>query len=70
MSGAHVYFANLSKAVDGDALTELLFNLALEKLHFHRLPMYQQHVSRLCHTNELHDAFGICMGTEGHVLHL
>ena len=53
-----------------DVLTELLFDLALEELHFGCLSVYQQHISRLCHTNELHDALGICMSTEGHVLHL
>lgn len=56
--------------VVGYALTELLFDLALEELHFYRLPVYKQHVSRLSHANELHDALGVCMGTEGHVLHL
>lgn len=53
-----------------DVLTELLFDLALEELHFGSLSVYQQHVSRLCHANELHDALRICMSTEGHVLHL
>lgn len=53
-----------------DVLTELLFDFALEELHFHSLSVYQQHVSRFCHPNELHDALGICMSTEGHVLHL
>lgn len=56
--------------MDDDVLTELLFDLALEELHFHRLPVHQQHVSWLRHTNELHDALCICVSAEGHVLHL
>lgn len=59
-----------SKSATTAALTELLLDLALEELHFHGLSVHQQHVTRLCHSNELHDAFGICMCTEGHVLHL
>lgn len=57
-------------AVDGDALTELLLDLAFEELHFCCLAVHQQHVSRFCHSNELHDALCVCMCTEGHVLHL
>lgn len=52
------------------ALTELLFNLALQELHFGRLAVDQQHVPRLRHSNELHDALCVCMRAEGHVLHL
>lgn len=63
-------FTGNTAAVEGDALTELLLDLAFEELHFCRLAVYQQHVSRLCHSNELHDALCICMCTEGHVLHL
>lgn len=51
-------------------LTELLLNLALQELHFGRLAVHQQHVSRLRHANELHDALCVCMRAEGHVLHL
>lgn len=58
------------EALSSAALTELLFNLPLEKLHFCSLAMHQQHVTRLCHANQLHDALCISMCTEGHVLHL
>ena len=51
-------------------LTKLLLDLALEELHFDGLPVHKQHVTRLCHPDELHDALGICMSAEGHVLHL
>lgn len=59
-----------TSAVGGDKLTELLLDLSLQELHFHRLPVHQQHVSRLRHANELHDAFSVCVGAEGHVLYL
>lgn len=51
-------------------LTELLLDLPLEELHLHRLSVHQQHVARLGHADELHDAFGVCVRTEGHVLDL
>lgn len=52
------------------ALTELLLDLALQELHLGRLPVHQQHVAGLGHADQLHDAFGVGVGAEGHVLHL
>lgn len=51
-------------------LTELLLDLVFEELHFLGLSVHQQHVSGFCHADQLHDAFGVGMRTEGHVLHL
>lgn len=64
------FAASLDSSYSCDALTELLLDLALEELHLHRLAVHQEHVPGLRHADELHDALGVRVGAEGHVLDL
>lgn len=50
--------------------TELLLNFLLQELHFLGFPVDQEHIAGLSLADQLHDALGIGVGTEGHVLHL
>ena len=50
-------------------LTELLFNFLGQKLHFSSFPMHEHDMFGLALSYELHDAFGVCVRAEAHVLH-
>lgn len=50
--------------------TEFLLDFLLQELHFLGLAMDQEHVPGLGLADELHDALGVGVGAEGHVLHL
>lgn len=50
-------------------LTKFLGDLILEEFHFIGLPVHQQYVGRGTLRHQLHDAFGVSVCTERHVLH-
>ena len=50
------------------ALTEFLRDFFTEEVHLGRLAVDQHHVTRLAVPNKLHDALGVCVCAEGHVL--
>lgn len=50
--------------------TEFLLDFLLEEFHFLGLPVHQEHIPGLGLPDQLHDALGVGVGAEGHVLHL